>query len=193
MTDFTPLPTLRLAFKPDADQSQRRMEAYWQGEILDRACVGIRRRRTGSNVPRRSLIVAEDFDLSGAIDQFEAWASQMFFGGESHARPDAQLRTRSVGRLSGGPSGLGPRAGHFLGRAAGARLGHAPRLGHRSRKPLVAGDRRVDRPGRPTLPGQVHPQHDRYPFQFGLSFRVARSRSGFAWTWSSGPRPCSAP
>jgi hypothetical protein len=27
--------------------------------------------------------VAEDFDLPGTVDQFEAWASQMFFGGEA--------------------------------------------------------------------------------------------------------------
>ena len=75
--------TVRLAFKPDAAEAQRRMRAYWQGEIIDRACVSVRAPRDGANLPRRSLIVAEDFDLSGAIDKFEAWASQMFFGGES--------------------------------------------------------------------------------------------------------------
>ena len=83
MVTPTPLPALQLAFKPDADEAQLRMRAYWQGEIVDRACVSIRAPKDGVDIPRRSLIVAEDFDLPGAIDKFEAWASQMFFGGES--------------------------------------------------------------------------------------------------------------
>ena len=48
MTDSTPLPALGLAFKPDAAEAQRRLRAYWQGEIIDRACVGVRARRTAS-------------------------------------------------------------------------------------------------------------------------------------------------
>ena len=74
---------MQLAFKPEAADAQRRLRAYWQGEIVDRACVSIPASRDGGNPPRRSLIVAEDFDLSLAIDEFEEWASQMFFGGES--------------------------------------------------------------------------------------------------------------
>ena len=79
----SPLPPLELAFKPDAAEAQRRMRAYWQGEIVDRACASIRAPRDGSKPARRSLIVAEDFDFSAAIDQYEAWAAQMFFGGEA--------------------------------------------------------------------------------------------------------------
>jgi hypothetical protein len=83
MNHPAPLPDLQLAFKPDAADAQRRMRAYWQGEIVDRACVSIRAPKDGIELPRRSLIVAEDFDLPAAIDKFEGWASQMFFGGEA--------------------------------------------------------------------------------------------------------------
>lgn len=79
----TLLPPLELAFKPDAAEAQRRLRAYWQGEIVDRACVSIRAPKDGKNPARRSLIVAEDFDLPTAIDRYEAWAAQMFFGGEA--------------------------------------------------------------------------------------------------------------
>jgi hypothetical protein len=74
---------LELAFKPDAAEAQQRLRAFWQGEVLDRACVSIRAPKDGANPGRRSLIVAEDFDLPGAIDRFEQWAAQMSFGGES--------------------------------------------------------------------------------------------------------------
>lgn len=78
-----PLPPLQLAYKPDAAEAQRRLRAYWQGEIVDRSCVSVRAPKDGAKPAWRSLIVAEDFDLPGAIDRYEAWASQMFFGGES--------------------------------------------------------------------------------------------------------------
>lgn len=78
-----PLPVLQLACKPDAADAQDRLCAYWQGEIVDRACVSIRAPRHGTSPARRSLIVAEDFDLPRAVDNFEQWASQILFGGES--------------------------------------------------------------------------------------------------------------
>jgi hypothetical protein len=80
---ITPLAPLELAFKPDAADAQYRLRAYWQGEILDRACVNVRAPQDAAKPARRSLIVAEDFDLPAAIDQYEEWASQTFFGGEA--------------------------------------------------------------------------------------------------------------
>jgi len=77
------LPTLNLTYKPDAAEAQRRLRAYWQGDLIDRACASIRAPKDGVSPARRSLIVAEDFDLPKAVDQFEAWADQMFFGGEA--------------------------------------------------------------------------------------------------------------
>lgn len=76
-------PTLPLAFKPDVAEAQDRLRAYWEGQIIDRACVSVRAPRQGMAPPRRSLIVAEDFDLPGAVQQFEQWAGQIFFGGET--------------------------------------------------------------------------------------------------------------
>jgi len=78
-----PLAPLELAFKPDAAEAQRRMRAYWQGEIFDRACVSVRAPKDGTRPARRSLIVAEDFDFARAVDEFEAWAGQTYFGGEA--------------------------------------------------------------------------------------------------------------
>ena len=83
MVTSNPLPALQLAFKPDAAEAQNRLRAYWHREIVDRACIGIRAPKNGETPPHRSLIVAEDFDYVSAIDKFEEWASQMFFGGES--------------------------------------------------------------------------------------------------------------
>ena len=77
-----PLPPLELAFKPDAADAQRRLRAYWQGEIVDRPCVGVRAVKDGARPARRSLIVAEDFDLPAAVSRFEHWAAEIFFGGE---------------------------------------------------------------------------------------------------------------
>ncbi len=81
--NVSPLPELNLALKPDAAEAQRRMRAYWRGEILDRACASVRAPRDGKTPARRSLIVAEDFDFPAAIEKYEAWAAEMFFGGEA--------------------------------------------------------------------------------------------------------------
>ena len=78
-----PLSPVTLCYKPDAAEAQHRLRAYWQGEIVDRACVSVRAPRDGVTLAKRSLIVAEDFDLPGAVDGFEAWAAQVYFGGES--------------------------------------------------------------------------------------------------------------
>lgn len=78
-----PLPPLQLVFKPDAAEAQQRLRAYWQGELVDRACASIRAPKDGVVPRRRSLIVADDFDFSAAIDLFEEWAAQTFFGGEA--------------------------------------------------------------------------------------------------------------
>jgi hypothetical protein len=83
MTAPRPLPPVELAFKPDAAEAQNRMRAYWQRELVDRACVSVRAPKDGAVVPRRSLIVAEDFDLPAGVDLFESWAAGMFFGGEA--------------------------------------------------------------------------------------------------------------
>ena len=72
MSDSDMPPSKDLAFKPDAADAWRRLRAYWQGEIIDRACVSIRAPKDGMTPPKRSLIVAEDFDLPAAIDKFEA-------------------------------------------------------------------------------------------------------------------------
>lgn len=77
-----PLAPLQLAFKPDAADAQRRMRAYWERELVDRACVGVRAPKDGATPAPRSLIVADDFDLPAAVDRFEKWALGMFFGGE---------------------------------------------------------------------------------------------------------------
>lgn len=79
----TALPPLTLACKPDAAEAQQRLRAYWRGEIVDRACVSVRAPKDGAAPAKRSLIVAEDFDLPRAVDGFATWAGQMFFGGES--------------------------------------------------------------------------------------------------------------
>jgi hypothetical protein len=76
-------PSLELHYKPDAAEAQERLRAYWQGQLVDRACVSVRASKDAVNPLKRSLIVAEDFDLSGAIDRFQQWADGMFFGGEA--------------------------------------------------------------------------------------------------------------
>jgi hypothetical protein len=73
---------LPLAFKPDARDAQDRLRAYWNGEIVDRACVSVVAPKDGATPVKHGWTVT-DFDLVGAIDSFEQWAEQMFFGGES--------------------------------------------------------------------------------------------------------------
>ena len=80
-----PLLPLELSYKPDAAEAQQRLRAYWQGELVDRACIGIRAPKEGAPGGKRSLIVAEDFDFPTAIDRFEQSlasqaACQMFSG-----------------------------------------------------------------------------------------------------------------
>lgn len=77
------LSPLALAYKPDAAEAQRRLRAYWQGEILDRACVSVQSPKEGASPVKQSLIVAQDFDLPRAIDRYEEWATDIFFGGET--------------------------------------------------------------------------------------------------------------
>ncbi len=80
---MAPFRSLSLAFKPDAADAQRRLEAYWQGEMIDRPCVAVRAPRAGMSPPRRSLICRGDFDIARTIAEFETWAGAMFFGGEA--------------------------------------------------------------------------------------------------------------
>ncbi|MGO8689258.1 MAG: hypothetical protein ACLQLG_06465 [Thermoguttaceae bacterium] len=77
------LPPLELSLKPDAAEAHERLRAYWQGQLVDRACVNIRAPKAGTQGGKRSLIVAEDFDFPAAIDRFEQWAEGMFYGGEA--------------------------------------------------------------------------------------------------------------
>ena len=148
--------------------------------------------KDGVTVPRRSLIVAEDFDLSGAIDKFEAWASQMFFGGESFAHPDAQLRTRSVAGFLGANLALVPEQDTSWVEPLVLDWGSAPAL-------RIAPENRwwraiVELTGRAA-------QRCQGKFIVGTmdthsnleSFPRCVVPSGFAWTWLSGPRPWPAP
>jgi hypothetical protein len=80
---ITALPPLELEYKPDAAEAQMRLNAYWQGEIIDRACVAVSAPRIGKKPPYRSLIVAEDFNYPRAIAEFQRWAECVFFGGEA--------------------------------------------------------------------------------------------------------------
>lgn len=77
------LAPLDLVYKPDAAESQRRMRAYWAGDMIDRPCLLVRTPEAGKTPPPFSLITAPDFDFPRAIAEFEEWASCMFFGGES--------------------------------------------------------------------------------------------------------------
>ena len=192
MTDSTPLPALGLAFKPDAAEAQRRLRAYWQGEIIDRACVGVRAPKDGVDPPRRSLIVAEDFDLPGAVDEFEAWASQMFFGGESMP---ALMPNYGPDQWAG-----------FLG----ANLALVPEQDTSWVEPLLrrlgqcAGAWTIDPANRwwRAIVDLTRIASVRCPGKFILSTIDTHSNftasplcagpNGFAWTWSNGPRPCCA-
>jgi len=78
-----PMLPFQLSLKPDASEAQKRMCAYWEGEIIDRPCVSIRTAKEGMTPPWRSLVCREDFDFARTIAEFEQWASAIFFGGES--------------------------------------------------------------------------------------------------------------
>jgi 5-methyltetrahydrofolate--homocysteine methyltransferase len=72
-----------LSLKPDAEEAQQRMRAYWAGELIDRPCVSVRAPRAGITPPWRSLICRDDFDFARMIAEFEEWAAALDFGGEA--------------------------------------------------------------------------------------------------------------
>lgn len=78
-----PVAPLELIHKPDAFEAQQRMRAFWAGEMIDRPPVAVTAPKSGASAPYRSLVAPADFDFDRAVDEFEEWASGIFFGGES--------------------------------------------------------------------------------------------------------------
>ena len=134
------LPPLELSLKPDAAEAHQRLRAYWQGQLVDRACVNIRAPKAGTQGGKRSLIVAEDFDFPAAIDRFEQWAEGMFYGGEALPVLMPNYGPDQWAGFLGAALEPGAGDGHLVGRAPAAR---PPRKSRRWRsiRPTAGGRR----------------------------------------------------
>lgn len=77
---------MQLRYKPDWDQARQRMEAWWAGEIVDRAVIQVTAPRWGVSPPPTwsswTLVHSLD-DPEAAMAQFEAYCAGTFFGGEA--------------------------------------------------------------------------------------------------------------
>ena len=77
------LPELHLSLKPDAAEAQQRLRAYWQGEILDRACVSIRAPRDGADPPNGRSSWPRTSTCPPPSTASSNGPGEMFFGGEA--------------------------------------------------------------------------------------------------------------
>jgi 5-methyltetrahydrofolate--homocysteine methyltransferase len=77
-----------MLYKPDWEQARQRFEAWWEGEIIDRAAIQVIARRDGAEP------VSDDYDAwwppqrflndpEYVVDTFEAYCRQTYFGGEA--------------------------------------------------------------------------------------------------------------
>ena len=74
---------MELAYKPDFEEARKYWRAYWAGEILDRPCVCIRTLRDTGNLPGLPRALNGLGDVSAALSEYDAWASQIFWLGEA--------------------------------------------------------------------------------------------------------------
>ncbi len=75
---------MELEFKPDFAQAQRRWDAFWHKEIIDRPCAGVVAPKDGARpVPRPKYLDGFHGDYAAAVERFAAWASQHYFAGEA--------------------------------------------------------------------------------------------------------------
>ncbi len=75
-----------LQFKPDWAEASERLEAWWDGEIIDRAVIQV-------TAPRDNLAAAPEWDIWSpphfrsdpgyVVEAFEAYCQQTYFGGEA--------------------------------------------------------------------------------------------------------------
>ena len=74
-----------MEFKPDFDEMAPRMEAWWRGVLLDRACISVgapNGRRARELAPPATLFARwTDFDY--LLDAFEAQMESIYYGGEA--------------------------------------------------------------------------------------------------------------
>ena len=74
-----------MQYKPDLDSIIPRMEAWWQGEILDRACIAVcaPNGKTKREVPRPTTIVERWTDPDYVFESQEASLETTYYAGEA--------------------------------------------------------------------------------------------------------------
>lgn len=74
-----------MEYKPDFEQIVPRMEAWWQGELLDRACIAVSA-PSGRNVPGpgpAQSLQQQWLDFDWVIEQYEAGIQNTYYAGEA--------------------------------------------------------------------------------------------------------------
>ena len=75
---------MNLLYKPNADEALRRLEAFWNNDMLGRPPVMAACAQPGRSVPPGpGQLAAFDGDFAGAVAQFEAQAECMYYGAEA--------------------------------------------------------------------------------------------------------------
>ncbi len=73
-----------LEFKPDFEESAKRWEAFWAGEILDRPLCAIRAVKEGvTPVPGPAYMEGRYGDFEPLIEKAVEWSSTIFWGGDA--------------------------------------------------------------------------------------------------------------
>ena len=75
-----------MLYKPDWDRARERLEAWWNGEVIDRAVIQVTAPRSGyPDGARWSIWSPQSFlnDPQSVVDGFEAYCEGHYFGGEA--------------------------------------------------------------------------------------------------------------
>lgn len=76
-----------MLYKPDWYRAQERLEAWWNGEVVDRAVIQVTASRSGyADGPEWSIWSPESFldDPQSVVDGFESYCEGCYFGGEAY-------------------------------------------------------------------------------------------------------------
>lgn len=75
---------MHLEYKPDFIAAQRRWEAFWNGEIIDRPCCRIVAPKDGARgYPHPTGLQHPGMDLRAHVEAYDRWAGDVYFGGEA--------------------------------------------------------------------------------------------------------------
>ena len=96
-------------YKEDWGQARKRFEAFWEGEIVDRCCIGVTAPRKGASSTRSALPNVRDdilkwwTDPESTLNRHLETFSSTFYGGEAFPVTEINLGASIMAAFFGSP------------------------------------------------------------------------------------------